>query len=244
VPRTASQDDIKKAFRKLARKYHPDVNAGDAAAEKRFKEISEADEVLSTPRSARRTTRSAPTGRRISAQARRGVAARAPASTRSRAGQGSPAGRGRAGCASSTPATPRTSRGSASSSSASSVAHARLPATRLPKGASVSASGRATAPRTPSSTTAVTAGRLDIDGNGRRAGSRAGGAAAGGRQHAEGSAEITLEEAAAGTERLVGIDDKRLEVKIPAGVDTGRRIRLSGKAGAGPTQATSTSRSP
>src|SRR5829696_4531431 len=47
VPRTASQADIKKAFRKLARQHHPDVNKGDAAAEKRFKEVSEANEVLS-----------------------------------------------------------------------------------------------------------------------------------------------------------------------------------------------------
>src|SRR5438270_4812457 len=49
VPRTASQADIKKAFRKLARQHHPDVNKGDATAEKRFKEVSEANEVLSDP---------------------------------------------------------------------------------------------------------------------------------------------------------------------------------------------------
>ena len=49
VPRTASQADIKKAFRKLARQHHPDVNKGDAAAERRFKEVSEANEVLSDP---------------------------------------------------------------------------------------------------------------------------------------------------------------------------------------------------
>src|SRR5215218_9568133 len=49
VPRAASQADIKKAFRKLARQHHPDVNKGDAAAERRFKEVSEANEVLSDP---------------------------------------------------------------------------------------------------------------------------------------------------------------------------------------------------
>jgi DnaJ-class molecular chaperone len=49
VERTASQDDIKKAFRKLARKHHPDMNPGDKEAEKRFKEINEAYEVLSDP---------------------------------------------------------------------------------------------------------------------------------------------------------------------------------------------------
>lgn len=47
VARTASDKDIKSAYRKLARKYHPDVNPGDKAAETRFKEIAEAYEVLS-----------------------------------------------------------------------------------------------------------------------------------------------------------------------------------------------------
>jgi len=47
MSRKASEEDIKKAFRKLARKYHPDVNPDDAASEKKFKEISEAYEVLS-----------------------------------------------------------------------------------------------------------------------------------------------------------------------------------------------------
>lgn len=47
VKKTASQDDIRKAFRKLARKYHPDVNPGDKKAEEKFKEISEANDILS-----------------------------------------------------------------------------------------------------------------------------------------------------------------------------------------------------
>src|SRR5947199_7377845 len=47
VPKTATEDDIKKAFRKLARKHHPDVNPGDKAAEEQFKKINEAYEVLS-----------------------------------------------------------------------------------------------------------------------------------------------------------------------------------------------------
>ncbi len=49
VERNASQDEIKKAFRKLARQYHPDMNKGDATAEEKFKEINEANEVLSDP---------------------------------------------------------------------------------------------------------------------------------------------------------------------------------------------------
>jgi curved DNA-binding protein len=49
VPRTASDDEIRTAFRKLARKYHPDVNPGDHQAEARFKEVSAAHQILSDP---------------------------------------------------------------------------------------------------------------------------------------------------------------------------------------------------
>ncbi|QBD77604.1 J domain-containing protein [Ktedonosporobacter rubrisoli] len=49
VDKTASQKDVQRAYRKLARKYHPDVNPGDKAAEEKFKEINEANEVLSDP---------------------------------------------------------------------------------------------------------------------------------------------------------------------------------------------------
>lgn len=50
VKKSASAEDIRKAFRKLARKYHPDVNPGDKSAEERFKALSEANEVLSDPK--------------------------------------------------------------------------------------------------------------------------------------------------------------------------------------------------
>src|SRR6201986_756689 len=50
VKKSASADDIRKAFRKLARKHHPDVNPGDKGAEEKFKALSEANEVLSDPK--------------------------------------------------------------------------------------------------------------------------------------------------------------------------------------------------
>ncbi|WP_458626101.1 DnaJ C-terminal domain-containing protein [Winogradskyella sp. PC D3.3] len=49
ISKTASDKDIKKAYRKLARKYHPDLNPNDKAAEQKFKKINEANEVLSHP---------------------------------------------------------------------------------------------------------------------------------------------------------------------------------------------------
>ncbi len=50
VDKNAQPDDMKKAFRKLARKYHPDLNPGDKVAEHKFKELNEAYEVLSNPK--------------------------------------------------------------------------------------------------------------------------------------------------------------------------------------------------
>lgn len=49
IAKNASADDIKKAYRKLARKYHPDLNPNDAVAQKTFQQINEANEVLSDP---------------------------------------------------------------------------------------------------------------------------------------------------------------------------------------------------
>src|SRR5688500_10154061 len=49
VSKTASAKEVKQAFRKMARKYHPDVNPGDKSAEARFKEINEAYEVIGDP---------------------------------------------------------------------------------------------------------------------------------------------------------------------------------------------------
>src|SRR5215475_14137262 len=50
VKKSVSPEEIRKAFRKLARKHHPDVNPGDKKAEERFKDLSEANDVLSDPK--------------------------------------------------------------------------------------------------------------------------------------------------------------------------------------------------
>ena len=55
VNRNAEEKEIKKAYRKLARQYHPDVNPGDKAAEEHFKDINEAYEVLSDPEKRKNT---------------------------------------------------------------------------------------------------------------------------------------------------------------------------------------------
>jgi DnaJ-class molecular chaperone len=54
VSRTASDEEIRRAFRKLAKKHHPDLNPGDKAAEAKFKEISQANDILSDPEKRRR----------------------------------------------------------------------------------------------------------------------------------------------------------------------------------------------
>ncbi len=111
VPRTASQAEIKKAFRKLARQHHPDAKPGDKAAEQRFKEVNEANEVLSRPRQAQAVRRA----RRGLGQAGRPGRRRRPVRRRAApfAGfgrGGGPAGPATSATSSARPATPASSR--------------------------------------------------------------------------------------------------------------------------------------
>src|SRR4051812_28256043 len=83
VPRTATPDEIKKAYRKLARTHHPDLNPGDKEAEEKFKEVQEAYDVLSDPEKRKRYDR-------LGSNWRAGAAYRPPPDSSEEAGNGEP----------------------------------------------------------------------------------------------------------------------------------------------------------
>src|SRR5213080_2915581 len=74
VKRGAADAEIKKAYRKLARKYHPDLNPGDKAAEAKFKEVNEANEVLGDPDKRRKYDELGANWRQYEQQAQQGGA--------------------------------------------------------------------------------------------------------------------------------------------------------------------------
>ena len=235
VPRTASQAEIKKAFRKLAREHHPDKKPGDKAAEKRFKDINEANAVLSDPEKRKKYDQ---------------LGANWEAFSRSGAGRGGadPFGPGGPFAGYAYTGAPggggvryefRTSgdpgafsdffetffgRGAGGGGFESAFGGSTGRRGSAGSGASGSFGGRAT------SLEDLLAGMgVQSSGNG---GSRTSSAP---RRAAvvEATAELDLEEAFHGTSRIVEIEGKRLQVTIPRGVDTGSRIRLAGKGGDG-----------
>jgi curved DNA-binding protein len=220
VARGAAPAEIKKAFRKLARKHHPDVNKGEAAAEQRFKELNEANEVLGDPEKRK---------------AYDAMGSDWAAYQRAGAGGGDPFAAYRGGGG---PGGVRFEyRGNAEDVAGfSDFFRTFFGASAGPAGAAGGGGGQG---RRRTATAgldfdAVLAG-LGLDGaGGGRTGAAGRRAAAPPRQDARADVEITLEEAFHGTSRLVEIEGRRLEVTIPRGVDAGRRIRLSGKAGNGP----------
>jgi curved DNA-binding protein len=208
VPRTASQAEIKKAFRKLARQHHPDVNKDNTAAERRFKEVSEANEVLSDPEK-----------RKLYDQ----LGANWQAYQQAGAGSGRPGqpfagfegfGTGGPGVRFEYHGNPedlagfsdffRTFFGGAS-------------------GAGTPFSGARSQTQTRFRTGSLEDLFTDFGsgqagpGNGRRVAPRY-----------EADAELALEEVASGTTRRLELDGKRIEVTIPVGVADGQRIRFSG----------------
>ena len=226
VPRTATQDQIKKAFRKAARKHHPDTNTGDAEAERQFKLVNEANAVLSDPDKRALYDR---LGKDWEAYARAGATAGAGARGGS-AGSGNPFG----GYAASGggPGGVRYEFHTSGDSDFSDFFNAFFAGASEPVGGS--GPGRGRRPTGGPTFEDILAG-MGIDG---RTGGATGatgsrGASTRPRPSAEAVAEIDLDEAYHGTTRLLDVDGKRLEVKIPPGAGTGTRIRLTGKAPGG-----------
>jgi curved DNA-binding protein len=241
VAQTATQPEIKKAFRKLAREHHPDAKPGDKGAEARFKEINEANEVLSDPAKREKYDRF---GKDWEAYERAGAAAGKAGA----GGPGDPFGPGG-------PFAAYSGFGGAGGPGGANVRYefrtsgeggggdfsdffrmmfgddgnggqARpgggAGAGRQGRGRGGSGSGSA-------SFEDVLSGMGGGFGGGRAQGGRGGHAAPAAPPPVEATAELGLEEAFHGTSRIVEIGDRRLEVSIPAGVDTGSRVKLTGK---------------
>jgi DnaJ-class molecular chaperone len=233
VPRAASQADIKKAFRKLARESHPDKKPGDKAAEQRFKAVNEANAVLSDPDKRKKYDR---LGKDWEAYSRAGVDpdVAGPFSA------GRPfGGAGSAGRSGNVRYEFRTS-GGGGGGDFSDFFRTFFTGDADPAGAGATGTRTRRGPTTgPSfddilaemglnSAAAGPAGATHPAGSGRVGGSAGGGSAAG-HATAEAVAEIDLEEAYHGTTRRVEIDGRRLDVSIPRGADDGTKIKLSGQ---------------
>lgn len=221
VARDASPADIKKAFRKLARANHPDLNKGDAAAEQRFKEINEAHEVLSDPQKRKAYDELGANWEQVQ-----------------RAGRGGAdpfAGFGGAGG----PGVRFEYHGNAEDLAGFSDFFQTFFGAA---GARGGAAGGRQAGRSARPTTQAAGGLdfadilagLGLDQAEATGAPRQPRVAPLERQHLEARVDVSLEEAYHGATRLVQVGDRRLEVTIPRGVASGQRIRLSGKAGRGP----------
>jgi DnaJ-class molecular chaperone len=225
VARTASQAEIKKAFRKLAREHHPDARPGDTAAERRFKQINEAHAVLSDPEKRKRYDM---LGANWDAYSHADASAGGPY-----AGANPFAGFGRA--ASGQRGNIRYEFRSTGGDAGDFSEFFRMFFSDA-EPAAAGATGRGSAGRGP--TLEEILGQMGIDesmasGAGAAAGRGRGRAPTADRATAEATAEITLEEAYHGTTRRVEIDGKRLDVTIPRGADTGTRVKLTGQGPAG-----------
>jgi curved DNA-binding protein len=196
VPKSASQADIKKAFRRLAKQHHPDSNPGDAEAERRFKDVNEAHAVLSDPEKRKRYDE---LGSNWQAYQQAGF-------DPNQAGDWSAFGGAPGGMRWTVrTATPEDLGGFSD--------FFRVFFGDGPMGAGASAAGvgdRFSSPfGSASDFGAFQAGSRPIP-----------------RAEAHGTVEVTLAEVAKGTERTVAVDGRRLQVKIPAGVADGAKIRL------------------
>jgi curved DNA-binding protein len=214
VKREATPAEIKRAFRKLARQHHPDIKPGDKAAEARFKEINEANEVLSDPDKRSKYDQLGPNWEAFSNAGPSRQGARAGRSGANAGGvryefRGGDAGGGFSDFF-------RTFFGAAAGGETQ---------------ASPASGGRGSRPVGGASFEDILAG-LNLDGGqGSPAGQRAN--PVHGQVTSEALVELGLDEAFHGTSRLLELDGKRLEVAVPRGVETGSRIRLRGKGASG-----------
>jgi curved DNA-binding protein len=229
VPRSASQAEIKKAFRRLAREHHPDAKPGDSAAEKRFKQINEAHAVLSDPEKRKKYDMLGANWEAYSHADASGAGGPF--------GPGGPFGdfgRTRSGQAGNVRYEFRTSGGSGDFSD-----FFRMFFSEAEPGAAAGQAGGRGRPSSSGPTFEEILGQMGIDEAAAGRGTRSGAGRAGARgartipPTAEAVAEIGLEEAYHGTTRRVEVDGKRLEVKIPRGADTGTRVKLSGQGPGG-----------
>src|SRR5262245_7941934 len=221
VPRTASQAEIKKAFRRLAREHHPDTKPGDDAAERRFKQINEANAVLSDPEKRKKYDMLGANWDQYSRAGAGAAGAGNPFAGFSRGGQsgnvryefhstGDPGGFSdffRMFFSEGEPVEEPTGPGRGRRATGGPTFEEILSQMGI-DGAAV---GRGTPPRGSTGRTGPTPPR----------------------QTAEAVAEITLDEAFQGTTRRVDVGGKRLEVTIPRGADNGTRIKLTGQGPGG-----------
>lgn len=175
VSRKASADEIKKAYRKLARQYHPDVNPGDKASEEKFKQVTEAFEVLSDEGKRKLYDEFGDDAAKLGWDEKKAAQYRAY-------------------------------RGSASTGSGRGVPFDFEGGPVDFESIFGEMFGQASAGRR----------------GGRRAGPRVGG-------DLMATMQIGLDDAVLGATKTITIQGRRLEVKIPAGVETGSRIRLAGQ---------------
>jgi DnaJ-class molecular chaperone len=253
VDRKATPADIKKAYRRLARELHPDKNPGDKTAEARFKQVNEANEVLSDPKKRSQYDMLGSNWEQVARAGGAGGAGGAGAGF-----QGDPFGPGG-------PFAGVTGVGGGGQGGnvryefhstgdqdfsdffnmffggANAAGAAGTPAGTATASERATGSGDRTRDggRRSGNTLDDLLSRLRPNSSGASAAGAAGTAAGPTPRHrgtrrgedVEVEVDVSLEEAFRGSTRLVQVGDKRLEVKVPAGVETGSKIRLSGKAG-------------
>ncbi|HLY12838.1 MAG TPA: J domain-containing protein [Candidatus Limnocylindrales bacterium] len=227
VKRNATPAEIKRAFRKLARQHHPDLKPGDKAAEAKFKEINEANEVLSDPD---KRSKYDMLGANWEALSQAGAGRSGSGGGRAGADPFGPGGQF-AGFGSGGGNVRYEFRSAGDGGGFSDFFRTFFGAAAGGPEASPASGGRGSRPVGGASFEDILAG-LNLDGG---APDQATGRprSAAGQVTSEADVEIGLEEAFHGTKRLLEVDGKRLEVAVPRGVETGSRIRLRGKGAEG-----------